>query len=271
VSRQHRGTGNVYRPTYRDKRTDDVRTSAVWWVRWSCRGKIYRQSSRSTNRADAIRLLRRKLGEAGLGRVHSPEVERTSLEDMCQMLLNDYRTNRRRSLERVGAALAHLEEHLGGTRACDLTTDRITAYVAARQAAMAANATINRELAALKRMFRLAEIAGKVAQRPYIPMLQEDDARKGFFAAPEFRAVLAELPDAIKPVAEVAYITGWRIRSELLTRQWMHVDFEAAGSAWSLARRRTATAGCSRCCQRSAPSLSDSAHTRARASAPRVR
>jgi integrase len=77
------------------------------------------------------------------------------------------------------------------------------------------------------RLFRLAEIAGKVAQRPYIPMLQEDNARKGFFAAPEFRAVLAELPDAINPVAEVAYITGWRIRSELLTRQWMHVDFEA--------------------------------------------
>ncbi len=58
-------------------------------------------------------------------------------------------------------------------------------------------------------------------------MLQEDNARKGFFEAAEFRSVLTELPDAIKPVAEVAYITGWRIRSELLTRQWMHVDFDA--------------------------------------------
>jgi integrase len=99
--------------------------------------------------------------------------------------------------------------------------------VAARLAAKAANATVNREVAALKRMFRLAEIAGKVAQRPYIPMLQEDNARKGFFEAPESRAVLAGLPDALKAMAEVAYITGWRIRSELLTRQWMHVDFEA--------------------------------------------
>jgi integrase len=159
--------------------------------------------------------------------VHRPEVERTSLEDLCQMLLDDYRANQRRSLERIGAALVHLKEHFGGARACDLTTDRITAYVAARLAAKAANATISRELAALKRMFRLAEIAGKVAQRPYIPMLQEDNARKGFFEAPEFRAVLAELPEAIKPVAEVAYITGRRIRSELLTRQWLHVDFEA--------------------------------------------
>ena len=108
-----------------------------------------------------------------------------------------------------------------------MTTDRITGYVAARQAEGAANATINRELAALKRMFRLGEIAGKVAQRPHIPMLQEDNARKGFFEAAEFRAVVARLPEAIQPLAEVAYVTGWRIRSELLTRQWMHVDFEA--------------------------------------------
>ena len=58
-------------------------------------------------------------------------------------------------------------------------------------------------------------------------MLQEDNARKGFFEAAEFRGVLAGLPDAIQPLAEVAYITGWGVRSELLTRQWIHVDFDA--------------------------------------------
>lgn len=64
---------------------------------------------------------------------------------LCAMLRNDHRTNQRRSLERVEAGLTHLTEHLGGdTRACDITTDRITAYVATRQAASAANATINR-------------------------------------------------------------------------------------------------------------------------------
>lgn len=60
--------------------------------------------------------------------------------------------------------------------------------MATRQAAKAANATINRALAALKRMSRLAEIAGKVTQRPHIPMLREDNARKGFFEASEFEA-----------------------------------------------------------------------------------
>src|SRR5262249_1138567 len=114
-------------------------------------------------------------------------------------------------------------------RAQDITTDRITAYVVARQAERAANGTINRELAALKRMFRLADISGKVAQRPYVPMLREDNARKGFFEAAEFEAVLAGLPESLKPLAEVAYVTGWRIRSELLTRRWTHVDF---GAGW---------------------------------------
>jgi integrase len=246
LSREHRGTGNVYQPTYRDKQTGDVRTAAVWWVRWAYRGRILRQSSHSTNRSDAVKLLKRKLGEVGRGRVYSPEVERTDVRDLCQMLRNDYRANERRSLSRVEASLAHLTAYFDGTRACDLTTDRIIAYVAVRQGAQAANATINRELAALKRMFRLGEIGGKVAQRPYIPMLQENNARKGFFEAHEFQAVLAALPDTLKPVAEVAYVTGWRIRAELLTRRWSHVDFDAGWIRLEPGETKNREAGCSR-------------------------
>jgi len=33
--------------------------------------------------------------------------------------------------------------------------------------------------------------------------------------------------EAIRAVLEVAYITGWRITSEILTRQKHHVDLEA--------------------------------------------
>jgi hypothetical protein len=42
------------------------------------------------------------------------------------------------------------------------------------------NASINRELAALKRMFKLAVRARKISSSPYIPTLEENNARQGF-------------------------------------------------------------------------------------------
>jgi integrase len=102
----------------------------------------------------------------------------------------------------------------------------VIASVDYRQGEGAKNATINRELACLRRMFRIGKTAGKVAFCPEIKMLQEDNVRTGFFEPADFRSVVQDLPDEVKPIAEVAYITGWRIASEILTRQWRHVDFE---------------------------------------------
>jgi integrase len=140
------------------------------------------------------------------------------------MLVDDYRVNGRRSLARVADAVRHLRAVFTERLAVDITTDRITAYIAGRQAERAANATINRELAALKRMFRLGERAEKVAQRPYIAMLHEQNVRTGFFEADQFQAIYGHLPAYLKDLLATAYITGWRIRSELLTRQRHHVD-----------------------------------------------
>jgi hypothetical protein len=63
-------------------------------------------------------------------------------------------------------------------------------------------------------------------QRAVIGMLDEDNARKGFFEPDQLQTLLKHLPAYLSPVFRVAYITGWRVKSELLTRQWRHVDFE---------------------------------------------
>jgi len=80
-------------------------------------------------------------------------------------------------------------------------------------------------MAALKRMFRLGLRLGVVGSVPHIQMLQEDNTRSGFFEPGEFKQFLKHLPDDLQPLFRVAYITGWRVKSELLTRQWHHVDF----------------------------------------------
>jgi len=109
-----------------------------------------------------------------------------------------------------------------------ITTAEVHAYVQHRQEHKAKPASINRELAILKRSYALAIRAGKLlpAHRPYIPMLKEHNVRTGFFETADFAAVKAKLPAALQPVAEFAYLTGWR-RTEILSLEWRQVDFDA--------------------------------------------
>jgi hypothetical protein len=53
-------------------------------------------------------------------------------------------------------------------------------------------------------------------------------------------AILKHLPNEYHALFEIAYITGWRMKSELLTRQWRHSDFGAGTGCGSMpVRRRT--------------------------------
>jgi integrase len=87
------------------------------------------------------------------------------------------------------------------------------------------NASINRELAPLKRMFHLAAqcTPPKVSMIPYIPMLKESNVRKGFFESSEYKAIKDALSDDLKPVITFGYHSGWR-KSEILGLTWERVD-----------------------------------------------
>lgn len=92
-----------------------------------------------------------------------------------------------------------------------------------RQDAGATNATINRELAVLKRAFSLAVKDAKLLHRPHVPMLEENNTRRGFFEADEFEDVRAALPEELQGLVTFLYLTGWRI-GEARPLQWSQVD-----------------------------------------------
>src|SRR5207244_8464306 len=85
-------------------------------------------------------------------------------------------------------------------------------------------AEINRELTVLKRMFSLAIQAGKLVHKPHFPMLRENNVRAGFFERDQYLAVQRHLPKSMQPVVTFAYVTGWRVNSEVLPLQWRQVD-----------------------------------------------
>ena len=198
----------------------------VWWIRYSVDGKRYRESSGSTNRKKAEKLLERRRVEYEDGRLLTPTVKRTTFEDLARIIEDDYAVNGRRSTARLKQALAQLRRVFGKSRAVSITADRLTSYVVERKDQGAALSTIRNELNALRKAMRLAKRAGRLAHVPDFPTLTLHNTRTGFFEAEDLDAVLAELPEHLRPFIRFLALTGWRA-DEARTLTWAAVDFTA--------------------------------------------
>jgi integrase len=196
---------------------------STWWVSYYHRGKEYRESTGSENESQARKLLKKRLGEIGRGRLLGPIEERVTFEAMQADLLKDYEINAKKSLRSAKLSSRHLNAFFAVDRALDITTDRVRGYISERQSEKVSNGTINRELAALKRMFSLAVQAGKLSSKPYIPSLEENNARQGFLDHGSFLALKKHLPDYLKDPVTFLYLSGWRV-SEMKTLEWRDVD-----------------------------------------------
>jgi integrase len=73
---------------------------------------------------------------------------------------------------------------------------------------------------------RFAIQAGKLVRKPHFPVLRENNVRAGFFEREQYLSVLRHLPTSMQPVVTFAFVTGWRINSEVLPLQWRQVDLK---------------------------------------------
>lgn len=199
----------------------------TYWIKYYRNGKPYRESTRGTKEADAKRLLKKREGEISEGKLPGIYFDRVRFDELAEDFLVDYRINGKKSLVRAEWSVTHLKEDFEGVRATDITTPRIRAYIDKRLDQGAANASINRELAALKRMLNLGarQTPPKVDRVPYIPMLSENNTRKGFFEHGDFLSLRDALPEYLKGFATFAYKVGWRV-SEISNLTWKHIDLE---------------------------------------------
>jgi integrase len=138
-------------------------------------------------------------------------------------------TTGKRDLREAGFRLKRLGAFFRDQYAREITSPLITDYVLHRQRQKAKNGTINRELATLSRMLRLAYFATppKLARLPRIERLQEGAPRKGFFEEEQYHAVRRHLAEDLKAATLIAYTYGWRIDSEVLPLERSQLDLEA--------------------------------------------
>jgi len=218
--------GCLYRRKKRDPVSGELCEAGPYWMKYYVEGRPFQESTKTQDRSEALRLLKIREGDIAKGAYQGPKIDRTRFEDLVALIKQDYELNKRKTARRVNEYVQHLEPFFRRMRAIRITTEQIRAYIVKRQHGGAANATINRELGSLKRMFRLGleQTPQLVARVPPIPKLQEHNIRSGFFEHEDFLALRGALPDYAQVAVTLAYYSGMRM-GEVCSLQWRQIHW----------------------------------------------
>src|SRR5215470_19603305 len=117
MPKYRRGSGSVY-------------LKRGWcYIKYYVQGKPIYEAAKTKNKAEARRILQARLGQLAEGRYLGPAVERITIDELIDGLLNDYITNGKRSLKWVRIKVSkHLLPYFTGKRAHEVTTQDIQAY-----------------------------------------------------------------------------------------------------------------------------------------------
>jgi integrase len=205
----------------------------VWWAKFRQGGKVVRVSTGCTKKRAAQDWIDVRAGKIAEGQPLPVRMDLVTYDELRADLDAAYAVKGIKSLVDAKRRMSYLDAAFKGWRAISITESAIDAYVAKRKTEkvpgaerLIAPATINRELAQLRRMLRLAYRRRKLAHMPTITMLPEAQPRQGFVEESDFRALVAHLPANHALAATIAYETAWRCRSEVLTLEWSRVDLE---------------------------------------------
>jgi len=218
--------GSLYRPKLRG-----LGYSRIWWCKYYVDGRPIRESTgiasdTETAPAEARRFLKVREGAVATGQPVLPRVDRIRYEELAADLRRYYQTTGKRRMKEAETRLRRLDKFFVGYRVAAISPSTISAFVEGRQKENAANATINRELATLRRMLRLAYKGGKLLRLPVFEMLKERAPREGFFERDQYESVRRRLRPDLQVATMISYTFGWRTQSEVLTLERRHLDLE---------------------------------------------
>jgi integrase len=202
-------------------------------------GQRFRESTYCERPKEADRILRSRLLELdrlnpsprSAARHSSPGHSfpgRLLVSDLYASMEQDYMRNTRDIKNLQCRWKKHLQIPFATMPVASVTTEHVGDYIAKRLGEKAKNATINRELAALKRMYKLAIKTGrlKLGEQPYFSMLKEKNVRKGFVKDAQYAKLArstGEIGLWLRTLFELGFVYGWR-KSELLGLQVSQID-----------------------------------------------
>jgi integrase len=219
MSKRPRGSGSIFKQP----------GSRFWWICYYANGQPVRESSKSEKITDAQNLLKTRNGEAASGNFVSPKVQRVTVAELFEAVLTDYRNNGKQIRFAEHNWKLHLEPFFGRMRAANVGTDQLSTYIAKRKEEKAANGTINRELALLRRAFTLGYKARPRKVNALLDlsehMLEENNVRTGFVDETQYRSLAEKVLGQpwLRAMLALGYTYGFR-KAELLNMRCGQVD-----------------------------------------------
>jgi integrase len=241
MKRRAHGEGSLlkmYKPG-RDANGKKVERSPFFFAQYySSDGRQIRVSTKTAVKQEALVVLRKLMGDSDRGIQPISDTRKISYADLRRGLLASYAERGNRSLttrangEETVNGLKQLDDFFGysesnpGPSVLNITVDTAREFVKKRKAEGAGNAVINRSLACLRRMLRIAHEDGRLQNIPIIRLQKEPPARRGFVTDEQFGTLVKNLPGNLRPLITFLFFCGVRL-GEALAIEWSQIDFDA--------------------------------------------
>lgn len=191
-------------------------------------GRQICKSTHTSNKRLAEKMLARWETEVFEGRFQLIKTTGPTFEEWAAQFLQTKPNLKTRS--RYASSVNNMKPRFGKLRLPQITADRIEDFKEERLAAGVGPATVNRDLAVLRRMLRIAERKRFIARSPFaeVELLEERSIRRKPHIATydEEERILAVADPHIRALAALILETGLRSNREALVLKWDDIDFQ---------------------------------------------
>jgi len=191
-------------------------------------GKQHCESTGTTNKRLAEKILNLRIAEIIEGKYRLPKSNPPKLNEWASQFLDTIsHQNTKRTYK---SCINTLNKFFGPVPLSQIGTSRIEEFKVVRTKAGAGPAIINRNLAVLRRMLRLAARQRLIARSPFaeaeVDFLNERSVRRQatVLSFGEQRRLEAVAPPHLRTLIALLTETGLRVRKEALVLKWQDVD-----------------------------------------------
>lgn len=199
--------------------------SPNWWYRAQLRRRVITGSTDTADRRLAYRIYLEKHRQL-IEERHLPNEKalNTSFFEMCEFYIENHAKVNKKTWKDDEIIVRKFQRFFGDVPLTTIKTEDIEKYKGSRRS-LVKEATINRELAVLKVIFKKAVAWGYARHNPAkdVRPYKEELIPVRIMAQDERKRLLAACPEFLRPIVVMALKTGMR-KGEILNLKWEHVD-----------------------------------------------